>query len=325
MRALPGLTGSDLAGALADGWGLPPDGLQYVPVGGGSYHWRAGADHWVTVDDLDQKDFLGSTREAVWDGLRRALDTARTLRDAGLDFVVAPEPSRHGGSALRLDRYAVAVYPYLDGAAGEFGGHLPAEHRAELVDRLVRLHRAAPPGATRPVSPVVPFRAGLEEALRSHDRPWPTGAYAEEARAVVATHHRRIRHLLDTFDALVRRVAGGAEPVVTHGEPHPGNVLVAGGRPLLIDWDTVALAPAERDLWMLDTGGDDLARYTEATGRPLDPAAIRLYRLRWQLDDIASALAVLRSPDPPTADTERNRRWFAGSVESDGVWPHARG
>ena len=45
------------------------------------------------------------------------------------------------------------------------------------------------------------------------------------------------------------------ELVVTHGEPHAGNVMRrSDGRHLLVDWDTVAVAPPERDLWMhMDT------------------------------------------------------------------------
>ena len=42
---------------------------------------------------------------------------------------------------------------------------------------------------------------------------------------------------------------------MTHGEPHAGNVMRTDEGRLLVDWDTVALAPPERDLWMLVVGG----------------------------------------------------------------------
>ncbi len=58
--------------------------LQYVPVGGGSYHWAVrdepGERWFVTVDDLDDKGWLGSTRPAVFTGLTAAMDAAATLR-----------------------------------------------------------------------------------------------------------------------------------------------------------------------------------------------------------------------------------------------------
>jgi spectinomycin phosphotransferase len=94
--------------------------------------------------------------------------------------------------------------------------------------------------------------------------------------------------------------------VVTHGEPHAGNVLrTPGGELLLVDWDTVGLAPPERDLWHVCRDTNDYARYTEASGRRVDPRAIDLYRLRWQLDDVAIFASDLRSPHVRSGDTER--------------------
>ena len=58
----------DLRRALAEGWQIGAAAMRYAEVGGGSYHWvvRAeGARHWfVTVDDLDDKPWLGDTRAA---------------------------------------------------------------------------------------------------------------------------------------------------------------------------------------------------------------------------------------------------------------------
>src|ERR1700744_3452152 len=124
--------------ALDRGWDLRLDELRYAPVGAGSYHWT-GRDHrgdrwFVTVDDLDDKSWLGRTRPTVFAGLQAALDPARTLRDrAGLGFVVAPEPSRDGAALHPVNpRYAVAVYALIEGFSGEFGQPLAPAERDEL-------------------------------------------------------------------------------------------------------------------------------------------------------------------------------------------------
>ena len=95
-------------------------------MGAGSYHWRvtdkAGVRGFATVDDLDHKPWLGDTRDAAFDGLRGAFDASAALRGSGLQFVVAPIPTRGGESLRRLDeRHTVALFPFVDGAAGEFG------------------------------------------------------------------------------------------------------------------------------------------------------------------------------------------------------------
>src|SRR5262249_36789828 len=77
----------DLVYALADGWGLSAETLRYAPVGGGSYHWVVtsgpGEQWFVTVDDLDDKGWLGRTRPAGFAGLRAAVDASVTLRRRG--------------------------------------------------------------------------------------------------------------------------------------------------------------------------------------------------------------------------------------------------
>ena len=104
--------------------------------------------------------------------------------------------------------------------------------------------------------------------------------------------------------------------MIPHGDPHPANSSrgaaagaggagPASGAIMLIDWDTVGLAPPERDLWMVATEtGDELCRYTELTGRPVDSAAIELYRLRWDLDDLSCFVRDLRAPHRRTPGAE---------------------
>ena len=315
----------DLARALTRGWGLAGWTLEYAPVGAGSYHWTAagpdpGERRFVTVDDLDDKGWLGHTRPAVLAGLRAAMDAAVTLRrQAGLGFALAPVPAFTGETVRPVgDRHAVAVFPFLGGSPGEWGETLPAPERAELIAMLARLHRADPAAVRLPrVELALPGRADLETALAELGRPWTGGPYSEQARSLLAGAAGPVRRHLDTLDRSVARMAA-APVVITHGEPHPGNVIrlpadsgSAGdagpeaGRLALVDWDTVGLAPPERDLWSVATAsGDEVRRYTELTGRPVDPAALEFYRLRWALDDLSCFLRDLRAPHRRTPGTE---------------------
>ncbi|HEX5298019.1 MAG TPA: aminoglycoside phosphotransferase family protein [Streptosporangiaceae bacterium] len=313
MRDLPeGITERDVARALADGWDLAAWTLEYAPVGGGSYHWvaaggAAGERRFVTVDDLDDKGWLGRTRPAVLAGLRAAMDAATTLRRrAGLGFVVAPEPASTGDTVRPVgDRHAVAVFPFLTGTPGDWDEPLPAPERDELIAMLAALH-GADPGAVRlpRFEAGLSWRGDLETALRELGRPWGGGPYAEPARELLAGTARTVRRQLETLDRGATRLAA-AEVVITHGEPHPGNVIHGADGLLLIDWDTVGLAPPERDLWSVATeSGDEVRRYTELTGRRVDPAVLEFYRLRWALDDLSCFVRDLRAPHRRTPGTE---------------------
>ncbi|MEE1739525.1 phosphotransferase [Streptomyces sp. BE147] len=333
---------SALADALA-AWAVAPASLTYTPVGFGDHHWTAlaadGRRWFVTVADLAHKPYCGQGVEAAWAGLRRAMDTAASLSaEAGLDFVVAPLRTSGAGTGAgastgtgagvgagvgetvrRLgDRYAVSVFPHLELPAGHFGQVLAPERRRTLVERLAALHRTPPPDATPVHRPGLPDRAPLEAALRApHDAFTPEhGPYAERCRALLTDSARGLRDRLAEFDGRTERLIRQAPAtVVTHGEPHPGNVMDPGGRTLLLDWDTVALAVPERDLWLCAPDPDDLARYEELTGHHPDRELLAHYALRWDFDDVAACLDVFRAPHAATEDAEQAWQGLTGAVE----------
>jgi spectinomycin phosphotransferase len=297
---------------VADGWGLEVEAVDYAAVGGGSYHWVVsleGRRGFVTADDLDQKPWLGETRESAFEGLGRAFSTAAALRDSGLDFVVAPIQMDGGETVRRVgSRHSMALFPFVAGQAGTFGQYETAERRA-LLAMLTELHRATPlvvSTASR-VDLDLPGRRRLEAALGELDQTWSAGPFSEPARRALARHLSDVVELLGFSDGLsVEVTRRSGDWVVTHGEPHGGNVMRTGDGYVLVDWDTVALAPPERDLWMLVTDdGEEAAAYAEATGHELDQATMHFFRLRWDLADIAAFTDLLRSPHERTKDTEK--------------------
>jgi spectinomycin phosphotransferase len=192
-------------------------------------------------------------------------------------------------------RYTLSVFPFVDGEAGQFGEYTASE-RAAVVPLVAALHQA--PVTARRLDLALPLR----EALAGVDRPWDSGPLAEQARGLLGRNTAVIDDLLALYD----RLGAGVAPdgwVVTHGEPHAGNLIESR---LLVDWDTVALAPPERDLWMpVDDDPEAASRYTQETGRQLDPAALEFFRLRWDLADLASFTATLRAPHTDNADTRK--------------------
>jgi spectinomycin phosphotransferase len=315
VRASPPeeLETSALIDFLADGWGFEVESVHYAAVGGGSYHWVVndleGARGFVTADDLDWKPWLGDTRESAFEGLRRAFDTAVALRESDLGFVVAPIPTSCGETVRRIgQRHTVALFPLVDGQAGTFG-HYEAAERAALLAMLADLHGATPvvDSVTSRVDLDLPGRRRLEAALRELNQTWSGGPFSEPARELLAPHASDVAELLALSDRLSIDVARRSTCwVVTHGEPHGGNVMRVGESHMLVDWDTVALAPPERDLWMLmGDNGEEANGYADATGHELDPVAMTFFRLRWDLADIAAFTDLLRSPHHHTEDTEK--------------------
>lgn len=320
-----GIRDSDVRQAVR-AWGIDPVTWEYAPVGFGDYHWTATDTRdrrwFVTVADLARKSWYGDGTPAAFQGLRDAMDTAVALRDAephGLDFVVAPVRTGDGETVRGLGtRHAVSVFPLVPGTAGHFGETLTAYDRGLVLDLLAALHRTAPPASARPLPPEFATRPQLDSALRELSVPWDRfGPYAEPARHLLADHTAALRRRLDEFDRRTGELRDRSAPlVITHGEPHPGNLLRSAERLLLLDWDTVGLAVPERDLWLVADGPDDLVRYEETAGRKPDPSALALYRLRWALNDVAEFLGLLRAPHGPTPDTHQSWNALADTVKA---------
>jgi spectinomycin phosphotransferase len=330
MRDLPeGFETGALLESLADGWDLDVETIEYAPVGFGSYHWVAtgigGTRRFVTVDDLDLKPWLGDTRRSVFDGLTRAFGSAAALRDAGLDFVVAPiltndrEPVRRIG-----ERHTVALFPFIDGRSGRSFEYDTGDERAAAVGMLAQLHLATP--AVEPIARRIdlqlPGRAWLESGLQDVNESWSGGPFSKPARNSLAAHASDVVDLLRLFDRLSLEIVRRSTPwVVTHGEPHPVNVIRTDVGYRLVDWDTVGLAPPERDLWMVvGETDDDATAYADATGHQPDEVTLDFFRLTWDLADLASFTNVLRSPHRESEDTLKAYNGLMKCVAIRGQW-----
>jgi len=282
------LTPQTVAAAL----GIDAATMTYQSVGFGSHHWSVGTRWFVTVDDLDTKRLTaGDSRDAAFDRLATALGAARAL---AADFVVAPN-----APPVRLGRYAAALYPFVAGESFDFGGYQGGEHRDAVLAMLIDVHAAD--GITAPRDDfVVPHRDALEATLGGAVT-GSTGPFGHQAAALVADHAHAVRRLLDRYDTL----AAGVDPsraVLTHGEPHTGNTLRTANGWKMIDWDTALIAPPERDLWLL---GGDLTAYTAATGVAVQPELLEMYRLRWDIADLAVDFDRFRRPHTGTADDKK--------------------
>ncbi len=308
-----------LVSALARGWALRVASMAYRPVGFGSHHWQvtdvSGARWFITVDELQTKRLSRcQPLAAVFDRLRASLAAATDLRENGHPFAVAPVAALDGEPVIRLgQRFSLAVYPFLDGRSFGWGQwqDSAAGHRRAVLDLIIAVHQA--PAAARRRAPAddfaVPLRDELTAALAGAHHASDCGPYARPAARLLAQNAAPIRRQLTRYDTLA--TTGRGQPdrsVLTHGEPHPANTMLTPAGWLLIDWDTALIAPPERDLCSLDPGdGSILASYTDTTGVPPMPSMLQLYRLRWDLADLA--LVVSRFRAPHTGSPDDNKSW----------------
>jgi Phosphotransferase enzyme family len=314
-----------LASAFAREWGRTVASMTYRPLGFGSHHWRivdtGGARWFGTVDELETKRRTADeSLDTAFDRLRAALGTARALHDHGGTFAVAPIPTRGGAAVVRVDdRFGVALYPYLDGQSFVWGAPAPPEHRRAVLDMVTAVHTAPATVRAHAMADdfVVPLRDEVMATIDAGGDIGDSGPYAGPTARLLAEHAEPVRRVLAHHDELVAIArAQPARTVLTHGEPHPGNTMLTADGWRLIDWDTVLVAPPERDLWMLDPGdGSVLDAYAQATGvAPLAPM-IELYRIGWDLSDIALYVSRFRGRHTGNLDDDTSWNGLRSTVE----------
>jgi spectinomycin phosphotransferase len=274
-----GVDDEDVLVCIQERWDRDVDGVEHLPVGFGAHHWAVGRGgeraYFATLD------VLGSRHSAA--SLEAAYRTATLLAEE-LDAVVAPLLDRNGRCTATLGGRALSLTPWspyptpavLDGAA--------------TAAVLRGLHACAPPAGTPTWRPRV--AADLADQLtRLSENPWRRGPFGEAARRAVRAHLHDLRRWTARYHAL-SAVARGRAWVVTHGEPHEANQLTDGDRIWLVDWESVKLAPPERDWRTLHDRGHAV---------PADPAMLELFDLEWRLDEVDQYARWLAGPHAGSA------------------------
>ena len=327
------LTEGQIRAELAASWNFAAQTLSYLPVGFGSHHWQvtdaAGRQLFLIVHDLPH--MLRSrldTAEAAFGRLVTAFGCALSLRrDKNLEFVIAPVPTITGMVVRRLSgRYSLAVCPYLTDCKPGYADDFPAADRPAVLRLLTELHRATPSAAPQRCDFGLQNADGLRAAIDSTGEPWRTGRYGEQARALLARHAAGVTALMTAYSDLAENVRSRPERfVVTHGEPNPQNVLRTPAGFVIVDWDFVQLAPPERDLWDLaETDPSVLAAYTEATGTVIDSGALALFRMWYDLSEIAEYIELFRGTHDDTEDSAESWKNLEHFLRPAERWPQLR-
>ena len=305
MRTPPtDLSDARLQAAVATQWSITAEALSYAPVGFGSHHWvlagQDGGRYFVTAD-------------AVADAHQRlthlsvALGTAYALRhQCGLRFVVAPQPGHDGRLLAITGRYAIALYPYL-----ERSGDAAASPQ-QLLAMINELHASTPDLRDQVTVDdlSIPDRAIVEGVLDGGQTAGGGDApYAARVVNLLRSQRDVLWAAFCRYDSLASAVATGSDTwVITHGEPKANNTMITAAGAVLVDWDTVQVAPTARDVWLLPSPND----YAATTGRQVPADQLHMYRLRWDLKDLCHFTSWLTHASRITPDTDRA---WKGTVE----------
>ena len=318
MLEKPDIPDSRIQTCLRDAYGINAGAIMFLPLG---------ADVHTAVYRAQTPDsaYFVKLRRGGFD--KTALTIPDRLHAQGCRAVIAPLRTRTQQLWAALDDFTVIVFPFVDGRDG-YAARLHDAHWIEF-GRAVRALHALP--AVFPHEQYADtWRVQVRDFLVLAESARFADAVAAELAAFLRQQQTVIRQLIDRAETLAAALRDQPRPfVLCHADLHAGNVLIdTAGHLYIVDWDTLILAPKERDLMFV--GGGLFANHRPAAeeerlfyqgygpAQP-DPDALTYYRCERIVQDVAAYCEQLLLSEAGGADRANSLRQLMNQFGPGGV------
>jgi spectinomycin phosphotransferase len=324
MLEKPDLADALLVACLQHNYGLQIVQIDFLPLGNDMNT----AVYRVVGDDL--RPYFLKLRSGHFDEIGVAIP--HLLSEQGMTQIIAPIATSTGQLWARMDAFAVMLFPFVAGRNG-FEVEVSDRQRIEIGAALKRMHTANLPEAIRQHLPRESYAPYWRDIVRGFQLRAEDTTFAEPIAAQLAALLRTKRPIIDElvlraelFAADLRTRA--LEFVVCHADIHAGNLLLdSDGSLFIVDWDTLILAPKERDLMFIGAGTDAVwlsarqhALFYQGYGATeIDMSALAYYRYERIVEDIAAYCEQILLTDQGGDDRAEGLRQLASQFEPGAV------
>jgi spectinomycin phosphotransferase len=325
MLERPVLDEGKIYDCLRHEYGLTVATLTFLPLG---------ADRHTAVyraDSGEAASYFVKLRQAGFDETTALVP--RLLFEQGVAQVIAPLLARAGRLWASFGEFTVIVSPFVEGRDG-YQIRLSDDHWIELGRALKGLHTSALPSDVTSRIPRETFSPQWREIVRAFQAQAERVRFDDPVADEMASLLRAKRGVVDDLVGHADRLANllrarSPDYVVCHADIHAGNVFIDKRSVLyLVDWDTLTLAPKERDLMFPGSGlfgggrtaAEEEALFYRGYGpAPVDSVAIAYYRCERIVQDIAAYGEQILLTDAGGDDRAEGLRQLSGQFEPGAV------
>jgi len=327
MLEPPDIATDTLSACLRNTYGLHITDITFLPLGAdvNTAVYRAVAD--------DATPYFLKLRSG---GLEEAAVTLpRLLRAQGIQQVITPVETCAGKLWTVVDGFIMTLFPFVVGQDG-YERRLTDQQWVELGTVLRALHSMDLPVALMETIPREEFAPHFRDLVRLFQQQAGTVTFADPIAAQMATVMQEQRDIITKLVNRAERYANklrarldGIPCVPCHADIHAWNVLIdESGKLYVVDWDTLIIAPKERDLMFIGAGIGD-ADWSDPRSAALlyqgygptevDATAIAYYRYQRIVEDFAAYGEQLLLTDEGGDDRAQSLRYFASQFEPGDV------
>ena len=317
MLEKPDVPDEALVACLWDDYGVSATEVVFLPLG---------ADANTAVYRVVAEDETALFLKVRSGGFHELVVTVpHWLNEQGVPHLIAPLATRTGGLWTRVAHFTATLYPFVAGQNG-YEATLLDRHWVELGAALRDIHTAVlPPNLARAI-PGETYSPYWRAMVKGFQAQADTTRFEEPVAARCAAFLRAKRTAIDDLvgraDQLAQALQERPRPaVLCHADIHAGNLLVSDSGDLyLVDWDTLILAPKERDLMYVgaglrvaDTPAQERLFYQGYGPCAVDSVALAYYRYERIVEDIAAFCQQLLLTDEGGTDREQSLGYLASS------------
>lgn len=291
MLEKPDIQDSTIINCLRDAYGLDISTLEFLPLG---------ADRDTAVYKAiatDETSYFVKLRRGDFNEM--PVIVPDLLASRGLKNIIAPRRMLSGQVWAELDNFKVTVSPYIEGQSG-FDVDLSEQQWLQFGQALKTMHTTELPAAITARIPREDYSPHWRKTVRKFQRLVKETTFDDPVSAELSALLKRYE---DVINRLVERASYLASILLTqsnkyvlcHADIHAGNVLIdTAGQLYIVDWDTMILAPKERDLMFIGAGimtwsdPQETALFYRGYGdTDINPVALTYYRHERIVEDIA--------------------------------------
>lgn len=264
---------------------------------------------------------------------RTAVSVPAYLSRQGIAQIIPVIVTRGGKLWTTLGEFKVILYPFIEGRDG-YETRLSEQHWDELGRALKQIHTLTAPATLTegiPRETYSPRWRGMVrdfvEGVRKHVMDDPVAA---EVARLLRDRRCEILDLVGRAERLADILrAQPQELVICHSDLHAGNLHLSNdGALYLVDWDTVSLAPKERDLMYIGGGllgnwyspAEEETFFFRSYGQTqINEVASAYYRYERIVQDIAAFCSQLLSTTAGGEDREQGLQYLKSNFQPDGT------
>lgn len=239
-----------------------------------------------------------------------SLPILKSLHEQGMDRAAYPIPTQKGDLYLRAGNALIVLFNYIAARQSEaYDYYSFGELIARVHSMTAKIHIPIPQEKF-----VYRYADTFPQQLEQIVKGEAGDAISRSLTSLVTKYNDEIHHDYDSFMSLRQELRGGrSRMVITHGDPG-GNTLVKSPTDLyLIDWDSILLAPPERDTWFFVHEPEFIRGYrSHYPEYHADPALCRYFTYKRYFEDLVEYFTEIRGDG-----TEEHRRKNLTGLQND--------